>query len=654
MFNYKLLVLYLMIISFFGCAYFNILFNAESKYDAGIKKIEESKDKKITSEIRNDFQAAIDKCWKLLNIYSDSSKYADDALLIIGKSHYHLQEYVKSERFLAQFVDRYRNSSMISEAYLWHGMSLIELDRDQEALESLNRVLADDESDELNARAYISLGRIYLKQENWDQARKQFIEVFEITGNDQFLGESQFLIGESYYLEKNYNESITNYKEVMELNASVDLLFRAGLRIVDSYLYMDQYDQAILTLESISSESKFLHKKSVVLSIIGNCYKDQGMFIEATEIYDDVLYTYPRTEGSASAAYGLGQLMEFAYSDLDSAKNLYLRVGKEYRESEYKADADSRVKVITSYQKIIANIEKDLTELQNLAIDAEEQDSVDEELPVEDVEEENRNGRKNDKKPQPKSKRTESEIRISLQRHYFSKAEFFLLSLSNYDSAAAGYASFIQVSEDSLLVPKAHYALYYIYGYELNDQVKADSLKQIILSDYPDSPYAHFLTTQDGTFKEQEEQESPYKFLYLQGEAMMSDERYLEAIDYFNQIAEEDSGSDLAQKARYATAWIYENKMEDVENAVSAYAVLAEEYPNSDAGRIAINKIKVPVQVEMDSTEVLQDSTFYDTSDSTYIEDSEAAPPSLEEQLDLNTQDIDNQNENNQDPPENP
>jgi TolA-binding protein len=650
---YKSFIFFIFIISMLGCAYFNILFNAESKYEAGIKKIEESKDKKITSEIRNDFQAAIDKCWKLLNIYGDSSKYADDALLIIGKSHYHLQEYTKSQRFLAQFVDRYTNSDMIAEAYLWLGMSLLELDRDQEASESLNRVLAEDESDDLNARAHVSLGRIYLKQENYDQARKQFFEVFEITGNDQYQGEAQYLIGESFYLEKNYTDAITNYNQVMEYDASVDLLFKAVLRTVDSYLYMDQYDEAIQTLESISSDAKFLHKKSVVLSIIGNCYKDQGKFIEATEIYDDVLYTYPRTEGSAIAAYGLGQLMEFAYSDLDSAKNLYTRVGKEYRESEYKADADSRAKVLTSYQKIIADIEKDITDLYNLSVEPEEEDSVSEESPPEDRSERNRNNQKKDNKP--KVKRTESEILLSLQRHQFTKAEFFLLSLSNYDSAAFGYSNFIEVSQDSLLVPKAHYALYYIYGYEMNDQTKADSLKEIILNDYPDSPYAHYLTSQDNTFEEQKTEESPYKFLYLQGEAMMSDQRYQEAIDYFNQIAEEDSGSELAQKARFATAWIYENELEDIQNAVSAYAVLAEEYPNSDAGKIAVKKIQIPVEEVVDSTGVTQDSMFYDAADSTFIQDSdENNPPSLEEQLDLDTLDVQNPSESNENPQENP
>jgi len=201
-----------------------------------------------------------------------------------------------------------------------------------------------------------------------------------------------------------------------------------------------------------------------------------------------------------------------------------------------------------------------------------------------------------------------------LEKNYFAKAEFFLLTLASYDSAAAGYFSFIQTSEDSLLVPKAQYALYYIYAYELNFQHEADSIKQIILDDYPLSSYAAFFTAKDNIIENEEEKESPYKYLYFQGEAMMSDSRYPEAIDFFNQIAEEDSGSDLAQKARYATAWIYENKLEDSENAVTAYSVLAREYPDTEAGEIARNKIKIPVQEEIETPSANQDSTLSNES----------------------------------------
>jgi len=175
-------------------------------------------------------------------------------------------------------------------------------------------------------------------------------------------------------------------------------------------------------------------------------------------------------------------------------------------------------------------------------------------------------------------------------------AEFFLLALADYDSAIAAYSNFIIMSEDSILVPKAHYALYYIYGYELNNSVKSDSIKDKILYEYPSSAYANYFRGQDESEIVSEEEESPYKYLYLQGESLISDGQYYDAIDIFTQIAVEDSGSKIAQKARYSNAWIYEKKLDDIPSAVHAYTLVAEEYPNTEMGKIAKDKIKIPVE----------------------------------------------------------
>ena len=633
MLHFKLLIICMSVFSFVSCAYYNTLFNAQARYDDGIKKLEQSSDKMITSEIRNDFQAAIDKCWKLINIYSDSSTYADDALLLIGKSNYQMEDYVKAERFLGQFVDRYKSSDLITQAYLWLGMSCIELEKYDEALDNFKKVLDKDFSDDLNARAYLNSGLVYLKQKNFDQARKQLAEVFNLTSDDEIQGNAQFLIGETYFEEGDFVESTPNFAKVLEYDAPVDLLFRSILKKVEGYRNLGDYDQAISTLDSVSTETKFLYKKSVVLSLIGNYYELQDRLPEATEMYHDVLERYSRTEGSAIAAYSLGKLEEFVYSDFDSAKSLYQKVGQEFRNSEYKDDADERVKILTSYEKIERDIKTDLTELNDLAevsdeeIEQAQEDSSDI-TAIETTINRQRNG-----KPQPK-KRSESEIKKSLEKNIFAKAEFFLLTLARYDSAEVTYNKFIKISEDSILVPKAQYALYYIYAHELNSPQKADSIKKIILNKYPLSPYADFFNEHNKVKENEVKEISPYQSLYLQGEAMISNERYHNAIDLFNQIAEQDSGSLLAEKARYVAAWIYENKLKDIKSAITAYTTLAKEYPNTKAGKIAQDKIKVPADKTVDTSAA--------NSDSTESVDKSAVMPSPDKQVDETDKNGDN------------
>ena len=77
-----------------------------------------------------------------------------------------------------------------------------------------------------------------------------------------------------------------------------------------------------------------------------------------------------------------------------------------------------------------------------------------------------------------------------------------------------------------------------------------------------------------------------------------------DAIELFNQIAIQDSGTLWAEKSRYAVAWIYERKLGNSAKAVEAYTILAREYPDSKTAQIAKNKIKRPVETEAKDKEI--------------------------------------------------
>ena len=80
--------IYLILSSIFllNCAYYNTLFNAKKSYNDGIEIIQKEPEKESHPQANKFFEQTIEKCWKLIELYSDKSKYADDALLYIIKS----------------------------------------------------------------------------------------------------------------------------------------------------------------------------------------------------------------------------------------------------------------------------------------------------------------------------------------------------------------------------------------------------------------------------------------------------------------------------------------------------------------------------------------------------------------------------------------
>jgi len=101
-----------------GCAYYNTFFNAEKNYSMGVDKIENNTYEKLPKDVIKLFEESIEKSWRVLNNYGDSSSWADDALLLIGKSYYQMENYTKSQEILEQFSQKYLKSELIPEAGL--------------------------------------------------------------------------------------------------------------------------------------------------------------------------------------------------------------------------------------------------------------------------------------------------------------------------------------------------------------------------------------------------------------------------------------------------------------------------------------------------------------------------------------------------------
>jgi TolA-binding protein len=578
-----------------GCAYYNTMFNAEKRFTEANTKLETSADRQVTTDIKNDYQAVIDKCWKLINIHGDDSNYADDAFLLIGKSYFQMEDYVKAERFLNQFTLKYPDSDLLLEGYLWLGRSQIKLELEDEAKENLNKIIADDRDDEFIAIAWFSLGELEQKNESYENAINNYQQCINYTGDEILTARALFIIGEILFESKEFDPAIDYYEDVLGYDISDEFAFEVQMQKVKAMLTMNDPEAAISVLYNMQRDSRYLKKESLIDARLGDCYAKEEEYEDAAEQYQYVLDTYPRTEGSSNAAYGFAELMETEFADMDSAKKLYDRVKQEYRNSDFVKFAGARGALIGQYLKIKSNIASDLEELRQV------QNPPD--TSMADVD--NEDDTKTPKKASPKL-RSESEIQESLNKNKFALAEYFLLSMQNYDSARVAYHNFTETRRDSALIPKAKYSLAYIYKYHYADSIKADEIHKEILAEYPDSPYAAFLLDQQGKrVTEEDITEDAYKEVFLQGEQEMYDNNYDDALETFLLIAEDDSGSIWAEKSRYAIAWMYEIQLDSIDAAIEAYEIIVSEYPNTEYARIARNKIKPPPE---EKTEAPTDS----------------------------------------------
>ena len=623
------LALFLLLIS--SCAYYNTFFNAEESYRlARQKQLSEKSGGKISSEVRKNYEKAIKKSWKVLDLYGDSSAYADDALFLIGKSHFNLAEYGKAERVLEQFILKYVDSEYRPEARLWLARTYVKLDKDDKALEQLKILNKEDVSSKIAGEAQYILGELYFKREDYPQAIKHFEKAIDLSSDELLIGGALFQSGEAYLKLKKYEKAIEKFDRVSKRDIPVLREFEARMKSINSIIKLKDYQEAEKRLKKMHQQKRFEKQFSLIDTRLANIAELEGNEKFAADSYYDVLKTYPRTEGAAMASYYLANLYEHYFNMMDSAKAYYDNVRKQSVLADSLKAAEKRAKLLAEYLKMRNQIIKDRDDLRRLAVgDSALVDSVivatEDTTAAEDNNEKAgtetglkdaalkdqavqstltdkgkssaKDQKTTKKKPTKKAvPRDPAKVEASLKKNMFALAEYFLLKYQNYDSAAVAYKNFIKTFDDSLLVPKAYYSLYYIYKNIKKNEELANQYKTIILDKYPNTVYARKLSGKDVEKKvvADDSKEQFIKKQFLLAENYLDEGLYDDAIQLYQQIAANDSTGLWGQKARYAIAYIYEKDLHDTSNAVAAYTVVAQLYPDTPFGKIAKKKIEKP------------------------------------------------------------
>lgn len=658
----------------FGCAYYNTLFNAKNEFKEGIKIIQKEphKDKHPTAD--KHFQETIEKCWKLLEIYGDKNKYADDALLYIIKSEFYLKKYAQAELHLNKFLKKYPESPLIPEAYLWYGKILIKQEKEKEGKEYLHKCLALTQDSKIVAQVYYELGYLAFEKEDYEQSIEYFEKALKEKIDKQYAAFIQYYLGESYYQQKKYKEAISRFKKVEKYSPSLDIEYNTKFKSARALAELGKYKSALKILRKMLTAPRFKNFIPFIKTEIATIYDKQGKLDDAIELYKEVVRERNSSAGTAQASFNLAKIYEYRIENVDSAVYYYGQVKKIYAKFDSVEQAQDKHVFLSELKKIRDSIKRDRYLVYRLETDpffrdslykAQLEDSLrqavqgttppqipdtthitrpkpdstllpshtdtsltaqsqatepsrqDTSKTEEEMEEDFRRslleeelgkpsnkgakktGDSGEKKPKKEvEKRKLPQIKEDLKKNEFHLAEYFLLKIQDYDSALYHYKKFLSTYQDSILTPKALYSMYFIYSQPLYlDSLKQDSLANILITQYPESPFARNILARKGLLKETESTDSLDSIghaLFRKAEILYENNQIDSALALYKKVAAIDSQLIWSAKAQLAIAWIYEHDLQNTEKAIAEYTYLAEHFTLPEFTGFAAKKIAPP------------------------------------------------------------
>lgn len=350
---------------FAQCAYFNTFYNAKRYYRLGYLETQKNMTGKVSSQEKNNYQKTIEKCAKIIEYYP-KSRYVDDALLLMGKAYFYMEEYVKASRKFEELVANYPESEYYIEADLWRARSLLELQEFEAAENIMDEMVSKEIPDELRGDAYYYFGLFHQKRDAYDDAINAFVKASKTASKDLRI-KALMSLGQTFDTTGVYIDAALAYKNILKYNPVDEVEFLSQYQYGRMLRKAGESQKAIPVFERLYREEQALaagqksSQKQVRISNIrlqlAACLVNEGQIEDAIVAYQDIAEEYKKKGASAKALYEMGKIYEYYYGDYFRASDNYNLAQEESKSSVWADSAkvlQRDIERLDALQRVIA------------------------------------------------------------------------------------------------------------------------------------------------------------------------------------------------------------------------------------------------------------------------------------------------------------
>ena len=311
-------------------AYYNTFYNAKKEYRTGVEAIERTMDQdidryrylqifpapeRVTSQ--QNFDLAIKKSADVLR-ENPTSKWVDDALMLIGKSYFYLQNFVGAEQKFQEVIGL--GGALEDEARFWLARTLIAANAYTRAAEHLEASLnREGLSSRWEPMLRLALGELHVRQESWGEAAVELERALERMKDRQLAGRAQFLLAQVYETLGQYENASQAYARVLRYKPDYPLAYASQISLVRLEGQHGDPERALRLLRSMERDDKNFEKRAEMMYFRGRIYQAMGDADRAYDTYHALLFSDDRTLNAASIRgqvhYALGELYRDHYVD---------------------------------------------------------------------------------------------------------------------------------------------------------------------------------------------------------------------------------------------------------------------------------------------------------------------------------------------------
>jgi tetratricopeptide (TPR) repeat protein len=308
-----------------SCAYYNILWTANKEYDKATKDLEFAEfwdpyeQEKLTGEKAKLIDSAASRCGKMLVLYPDS-RWADDALLLMGKCFLLSQDYGKALTKFREVSTLYGGDELAGEARYLEAYTLVLNESSVEAVKILQSLAAGAKKNLIRQKSSYLLARIAFENGNCLLAIDRYVAYLEAYPEGARAGHARLALGECLLKLGMYREAIDDL-DPLTGEADEDG-FQALLSVGKAYRMLGETETAIGVFGRVLAEADqdTLRGRAGIEEAL--TLADDERFLEAIDALT-MADSLANRKLSGEVDFQIGFIYERDLSDFDKAIEYY-------------------------------------------------------------------------------------------------------------------------------------------------------------------------------------------------------------------------------------------------------------------------------------------------------------------------------------------
>lgn len=558
-----------------GCVYYNTFHNARKSFNNAEKERKKRVAQGGTNFGTAGYKTAIEKSLKVVENYPNSSWY-DDALYVLGVSYYYTNQFGRSERRLRELLLNYPESKYRLESKIHLSKALLMQEEMEEAMALFQELLYGDLDRSYKAEAANALADYYYDQEIYDSAQIYYLAVRDSLGNDIDKKRAQSRIAESYYKSFRFNDALVNYLQILDMDPDKKEYYHALYTAATCCYRLQKLSEGQAHINTLLEDERYYDSTSALNLLLAGGYELDGDIDLAQGLYEEVSTDETKRKHAGEAYYRLGLIFQFDYDDLAQAKENYDHATRLAGSTDGGRDAlqrSSDIGKLEQYQRTLV---------------------VDSTVTSADIE--------------------------AAARVQYQLAELYWFRLNKPDTAMLEMHYLVDSLPETFETPKGLIALSQMYLEHSEDTVIAESLLNLVITNFVDSDY--MVDALDALGLRGTAADTGYAKVYLhRAENFMIDDNNIDSARYYYQyIVDQYPDSKYYLQARFGLIWLTEQYDPPGDSSlVFAYQEFADSFPGSYWADEAFDRISDVIEQPVEEPEI--DSTVVGEQDTIFAAD---------------------------------